>query len=90
MSPHQNLKEVKLYGFRGDICIMEFLAYLIKYAISLQKLDITARGAIRGGDRLIVQRSIDWSVDDAKKCKEYVRQLRETLPANAQLLFHEE
>lgn len=88
MPPHQNLKELKLYGFEGDDNTMKFLAYLVEYAVSLEKIDITALGAILCGDQLIVQpRSVKG--DDAEHSKNCMLQLRQTLHSNVQLVFHD-
>ncbi|XP_021773204.1 uncharacterized protein LOC110737137 [Chenopodium quinoa] len=58
MSPHQNLKEVKLFGFRGDENTMEFLSYLSENTVSLQKIDIIAHSALRHGEDLIVDNAL--------------------------------
>ncbi|KAL6524698.1 hypothetical protein OROHE_015980 [Orobanche hederae] len=83
--PHQNLREVKLHGFRGDKATMKFLAYLVEYAVSLEKIDVTVRGATRLGDNLKIEPCPSIKADDAKKCKKRLLQLRQTLPESAQL-----
>ncbi|XP_021775821.1 F-box/LRR-repeat protein At3g59210-like [Chenopodium quinoa] len=89
MSPHQNLKEVKLFGFRGDKKTMEFLSYLSKNTVSLQKINITARFAIRHGEDLTVDNTLHWKIDAAEHAKNCVVQLRQTMHGNTQLLFHD-
>lgn len=90
-SPHQNLKEVKMFGFRGCANTMEFLAYLLRHAVSLEKIDVTAGHASWFGDRLIVDTlSLKYlKADDAKMCMESVFQLRQTLHQNVQFIFRD-
>ncbi|KAL2898120.1 hypothetical protein RDABS01_039902 [Bienertia sinuspersici] len=89
MSPHQNLKEVKVYGFRGDGNTMEFLNYLLQYAVSLKKIDVMARGATWLADDRKVHCYLDWKADVAEHCKNRMLQFRKTLHGNVQLLFHD-
>ncbi|KAL6581100.1 hypothetical protein OROMI_007023 [Orobanche minor] len=53
--------------------------------VSLDKIDVTVRGATRLGDNLKIEPCPSIKADDAKKCKKRLLQLRQTLPENAQL-----
>uniref|UniRef100_A0A803NCZ5 F-box domain-containing protein n=1 Tax=Chenopodium quinoa TaxID=63459 RepID=A0A803NCZ5_CHEQI len=89
MSPHKNLKEVKLSGFRADVYTIDFLAYLVECTDSLQKINLSAYATDRSGDELFVQNRLKWRADEAENCKICVQELRKILYTNVQLIFHD-
>uniref|UniRef100_A0A803LC53 Uncharacterized protein n=1 Tax=Chenopodium quinoa TaxID=63459 RepID=A0A803LC53_CHEQI len=89
MSPHKNLKEVKLSGFKADVYTRYFLVYLVECTYSLQKINFSPYGTRRVRDSLIARTQFEWSADDAENYKICVQELRKILNTNVQLIFHD-